>query len=407
MIFLKPAEKGKARIFSDYVKCADRIRKAINILLLLIRDLQMDKIHNGRCKEEYTMYLSFGEQVKIILKRKGMTIKELAEVMEERTGKKMSRQNLTQRLGRDNFQEKDMLIIAEILERPLQLNILDEEAMEDEAVIEKVRDKIARTKKKAEIKKRQKKENNFQEKEEKKMKEKASEGEAASEEEVKVSVKEGIEREADEAAKANEEPAAERISDDVQEAGDAVIPEEVQEEGAASEEVQGEIQEEPAPIKEEKAEPEASEKAAAKKEPAKKMFGWLTRRGKKQEAAKAEKVEKEEKVERPRVQERVESEIPQPSDYPQQYQVEYEEALEEVFAGAEQEDLEKGEMNPYTGREYESNSVRIHPKRLGYVQVYSRRIHGWTDMTEWAFLGEQERLKAELGSAYEEPIFLD
>ena len=60
------------------------------------------------------MYLSFGEQVKIILKRKGMTIKELAAVMEERTGKKMSRQNLTQRLGRDNFQEKDMILIAEI-----------------------------------------------------------------------------------------------------------------------------------------------------------------------------------------------------------------------------------------------------------------------------------------------------
>lgn len=49
--------------------------------------------------------LTFGEQVKIILNRKGMTIKELAEQIEICTGKKMSRQNLTQRLGRDNFQE--------------------------------------------------------------------------------------------------------------------------------------------------------------------------------------------------------------------------------------------------------------------------------------------------------------
>ena len=49
--------------------------------------------------------LSFGEQVKIILSRKNMTIKELAELIEEKTGKAMSRQNLTQRLGRDNFQE--------------------------------------------------------------------------------------------------------------------------------------------------------------------------------------------------------------------------------------------------------------------------------------------------------------
>ena len=43
--------------------------------------------------------LTFGEQVKIILSRKGMTIKELAEKIEKQTGKKMSRQNLTQRLG--------------------------------------------------------------------------------------------------------------------------------------------------------------------------------------------------------------------------------------------------------------------------------------------------------------------
>ena len=51
--------------------------------------------------------LTFGEQVKIILSRKGMTIKELAEKIEKQTGKKMSRQNLTQRLGRDNFQEQE------------------------------------------------------------------------------------------------------------------------------------------------------------------------------------------------------------------------------------------------------------------------------------------------------------
>lgn len=56
--------------------------------------------------------LTFGEQVKIVLSRKNMTIKELAEEIEKRTGKKMSRQNLTQRLGRDNFQEQDMRMIA-------------------------------------------------------------------------------------------------------------------------------------------------------------------------------------------------------------------------------------------------------------------------------------------------------
>ena len=45
--------------------------------------------------------LTFGEQVKIVLGRRGMTIKQLAELIEVKTGKKMSRQNLTQRLGRE------------------------------------------------------------------------------------------------------------------------------------------------------------------------------------------------------------------------------------------------------------------------------------------------------------------
>lgn len=58
-------------------------------------------------------------------------------------------------------------------------------------------------------------------------------------------------------------------------------------------------------------------------------------------------------------------------------------------------------------KEYQSNSVRMHPTRIGYVQVYDRTIHKWTDMTEWAFLGLQERKKALLGKAYEPPIYLD
>ena len=61
------------------------------------------------------------------------TIKELAETIEKETGKKMSRQNLTQRLGRDNFQEQDMRMIAKILECPFYLDILEEHE-EHEAV---------------------------------------------------------------------------------------------------------------------------------------------------------------------------------------------------------------------------------------------------------------------------------
>lgn len=66
-----------------------------------------------------------------------------------------------------------------------------------------------------------------------------------------------------------------------------------------------------------------------------------------------------------------------------------------------------GEINPYTRREYESNSVRTHPKHIGYVQVYDREEHKWTDMTEWAFLGEQERKKRLLGRKYKPPVYLD
>ncbi len=75
-----------------------------------------------------------------------------------------------------------------------------------------------------------------------------------------------------------------------------------------------------------------------------------------------------------------------------------------------QEDMpeeDAGDVNPYTGKEYESNSVRMHPSRIGYVQVYDRSIHKWTDMTEWAFLGYQERKKQLLGKDYDPPIYLD
>ena len=81
--------------------------------------------------------LTFGEQVKIILRRKGMTIKELAEKMEEHTGKKMSRQNLTQRLGRDNFQEQDMREIAAILGCRFQLSIMEESSSAEKNFKEK------------------------------------------------------------------------------------------------------------------------------------------------------------------------------------------------------------------------------------------------------------------------------
>ena len=86
---------------------------------------------------------------------------------------------------------------------------------------------------------------------------------------------------------------------------------------------------------------------------------------------------------------------------------EYDEDEEEYIQKAPQKEEDLGERNPYTGKEYESNSVRMHPSRIGYVQVYDRSNHQWTDMTEWAFLGYQERKKQLLGKDYDPPIYLD
>jgi len=186
--------------------------------------------------------LTFGEQVKIILSRKGMTIKELAEKVELHTGKPMSRQNMTQRLGRDNFQEQDMRLIAQILGCKFQLSIME---MEEE------------------------------------------------------------------------------------------------------------------PKEEKKEVPKETDKEMTK----------------------------------PQVDVRkdVSSYFKRPSVSKP------ETAAEPVL----------GEINPYTGKEYKNNSVRMHPKRIGYVQVYDKEQHRWTEMTEWAFLGEQERKKLLQGRDYEPPIYLD
>lgn len=215
--------------------------------------------------------LTFGEQVKIILSRKGMTIKQLAEEVEKYTGKPMSRQNMTQRLGRDNFQEQDMRLIAEILGCPFTLSIME-------------------------------------------------------------SPEEFVE-------KPTTEPAV-----------DVPVVEEV----TAAEET----------VTEEKTVKDngSSESSAEKDMLRKGVAGFFKRT------------------------------VP---------------VAETVEVVDEMGNHTVGEVNPYTRKEYETNSVRVHPKKIGYIQVYDRETHQWTDMTEWAFLGYQERLKKLLGKDYKDPIYLD
>lgn len=56
------------------------------------------------------MNLTTGEKIKIIMKRQGINMTELAAKVGQ------SRQNLTNKMTRDNFTEKDMREIAAALE---------------------------------------------------------------------------------------------------------------------------------------------------------------------------------------------------------------------------------------------------------------------------------------------------
>ena len=55
------------------------------------------------------MSLSMSEKIRILLRRKKMTITDLADILDT------SRQNLTNKLNRDNFTEKELQQIAKVL----------------------------------------------------------------------------------------------------------------------------------------------------------------------------------------------------------------------------------------------------------------------------------------------------
>ena len=373
--------------------------------------------------------LTFGEQVKIILKRKGMTIKELAKLIEEQTGKKMSRQNMTQRLNRDNFQEQDMRTIASILGCPFQLNILGEDTAAENDSMEHIQEVAAEPEKEIV---EETVEEVYEEPEEEVYKEPIVE--EVYEEEPVEEVTEEI----------YEEPVEEPVEeyDDFRETEELIretFEEENQEE--VSEVTTGEAEETTSEPEEPESTAEDEEPTAKSEEPMKKKkhhswkdyFQRMTGKHADKEAEGVKQAEVEEQKQQPEQEPSPKQEpVPEPEitepeeEYKEELGEEFTEPeaevspVEEEFAEAfeeavakeneqeeETEDLSIGEMNPYTGREYESNSVRMHPKRIGYVQVYSRKDHKWQDMTEWAFLGEQERKKVELGDDYVSPIYLD
>ena len=410
--------------------------------------------------------LTFGEQVKIVLNRKDMTIKQLAEMIEERTGKKMSRQNLTQRLARDNFQEQDMRLIASILECPFHLSILEENADSEYTTRENIKiDKRA--------------ENNIiidEEPQQLTLNLEYDEPEQVQEEQPVKARELGISG-AERDITIGELVDIHKDLDQMEETSEYADQTENEEEPQTSEDVEYDKQEDVKDILEEMAAIEAEEKKAREdreererereKEQEKeqeKPRGWrayFPRRKKKQaeavhedkQEAATEQLEAESAMNQAQPEDKTEEavseepyqeseEYQEPKEYqeaeehqePEEYQEaeEYQESepyqeeeqayeeyveenqqdMEEEFADTAQdweapEEENVGDINPYTGMEYESNSVRMHPKRIGYVQVYDRSDHQWTDMTEWAFLGYQERKKALLGKDYEPPIYLD
>ena len=433
--------------------------------------------------------LTFGEQVKIILGRKGMTIKQLAELIEEKTGKKMSRQNLTQRLGRDNFQEQDMRMIAEMLECPFHLSIMSAEgAGEVRSIAALARAAAARVEAveasgHKELTAKEQAEAEYAEPEEKLIEETVPEMFEHTEEFAQnkaeaeyIEPEEPVEAEyiqTEEPVEAEyiqtEEPVeAEYIQPEEPVEAEYIQPEEsveaeyIQPEKEADmsmpdtegletpgEEVSndrdmtiGELYE----IHEELNELEKNVQAGESIEEIKKelekpkkerRLGSFFRRRDTQSKAEKEVSPKENEVQTDAVGESGIGENVNQNDTDhadkagavvQDESVSSdakwtEDAAEDETAFAESgstedfepvithddadEDTQAGDVNPYTGKEYQSNSVRMHPTRIGYVQVYDRTIHKWTDMTEWAFLGLQERKKALLGKAYEPPIYLD
>lgn len=416
--------------------------------------------------------LTFGEQVKIVLNRKDMTIKQLAEMIEEQTGKKMSRQNLTQRLARDNFQEQDMRLIASILECPFHLSILEENADSEYTTRENIKiDKQAENNIIIDEEPQQLTLNLEYDEPEQVQEEqpvKAREfGISGAERDITIGELVDIHKDLDQMEETSEYADQTEYEE----------PAEYEEEPQSSEVPEYDKQEDVKDILEEMAAIEAEEKKAREareererereKEQEKeqeKPRGWrayFPRRKKKQaeavhedkQEAATEQLEAESAMNQAQPEDKTEEavseepyqeseEYQEPKEYqeaeehqePEEYQEaeEYQESepyqeeeqayeeyveenqqdMEEEFADTAQdweapEEENVGDINPYTGMEYESNSVRMHPKRIGYVQVYDRSDHQWTDMTEWAFLGYQERKKALLGKDYEPPIYLD
>ena len=233
------------------------------------------------------MELTFGEQIKILLSRSHMTIQELADRYEAATGNKMSRQNLTHRLKRDNFPEQDMRVLAALLGCRVSIQLEPSTAASFPEYTQPMPTELA----------------------------------AQLLQPGRLPLYQNMLP----AGSMQEFP-------DIYGADAEDMPEKISDNAALTEE-------EPSP---------------AAPSPGEDGFGLAS------------------------------FEIP------------------EIFRKQKPE----GDINPLTGTEYLTNTVRKHPSRPGYIQVYDQKAHAWSDVRENYFWEFQQKKKQILGSDYQEPLVI-
>ncbi|MFV0363390.1 MAG: hypothetical protein ACK5LL_09945 [Suipraeoptans sp.] len=358
--------------------------------------------------------LTFAEQVKIILKRRNMTIKALADLVEKETGNNMSRQNMTQKLGRNNFQEQDMQLIASILGCSYKLDILGAETEAEPVKVDNIpnRNKLNKHKEGLAIE--------------------VSEGSTDSDEHIRditvgelADINEEVDKllaESDiEKEKTSQPVIKEEIKREVKRELKEEVKEEVitdtKEEIPSHEDIETLLHE--VEVEDEEINTKARERREEKREErhaGKGVFrNFFSSFAKKQEEPEDVKGVRELSAEPSKDYDNSEEESsseearePYTEESTNTTQESYaEEHTEQVYENEYDNEPGEPDINPYTGLEYETNSVRVHPNKIGYIQVYDRTMHKWTEMTEWAFLGYQERQKLLLGKAYKEPTYLD
>ena len=276
------------------------------------------------------MELSFGEQIMILLKRKNMTIQDLATMYEMQTGNKMSRQNLSQRLKRDNFPEQDMHIIAALMGYNVSIQLTPVTVQLPEYVrIETAAPVIHpmfSAKPEIPVRSRQPESIPILE----------ALREAASEETSSIQELSG------------KTPTFKDVSDETS------VLQGVPDETPILKDLSEEI-----PVLEEFQIPEYKPEADG-----------------------------------PAVSERGAAETANGNNVKFQ--------IPDAF----RKNHARGDINPLTGEEYLTNTVRRHPKIPEFLQVYDRTTHEWSDVREDYFWEFQEKKKKMLGKEYQAPIMI-